>query len=199
MQKLVVMVEGLILLLLWALIGEYYLKALYSRWTDRPQRKKGEWKLKPRTPEDCPWCRLEHRLGVLDTSRTARPWHAVKSRRGRPKTHDTDGYACMNPGCEYYKDTDGTHHGLRWDGWRNKGEASPSLACGACGSKHTARLGTPMYRLKTVSERVALATHMAKGLFSEATKAAIRNLNERPADFTIEMHVRLPIYGLDDT
>ena len=41
--------------------------------------------------------------------------------------------------------------------------------------------------------------HMAKGLFSETTKAAIRNLKERPADFTIEMHVRLPIYGLDDT
>ncbi len=62
-------------------------------------------------------------------------------------------------------DTDGTHHALRWDGTRNKGEATPSVECGACGSKHTLRLGTPMYRLKTASERVALATHLAmKGM-----------------------------------
>ena len=38
---------------------------------------------------------------------------------------------------------------------------------------------------------------VVKGLFSEATKAAIRNVKERPV--TIEMHVRLPIYDLDDT
>ncbi|NLF78106.1 MAG: hypothetical protein GX573_20630 [Chloroflexi bacterium] len=35
----------------------------------------------------------------------------------------------------------------------------------ACGSKHTARMGTPLYRLKTGSERVKLATHLAmKGM-----------------------------------
>jgi hypothetical protein len=39
---------------------------------------------------------------------------------------------------------------------------------------------------------------MAKGLFSEATKAAVRNLKERPTDFSIQMHVRLPIVGIDD-
>jgi transposase-like protein len=71
----------------------------------------------------------------------------------------------MAPSCEYYRDTDGTHHALRWDGTRNQGEATPSVECGACGSKHTTRLGTPMYGLKTASERVALATHLAmKGL-----------------------------------
>ncbi len=71
----------------------------------------------------------------------------------------------MNPIGEYYRDTDGTHHALRWDGMRNKGEATASIECGACGSKHTVRLGTPMYRLKTASERVALATHLAmKGM-----------------------------------
>jgi len=51
---------------------------------------------------------------------------------------------------------------------------------------------------ETLTELRRALKHMAKGLFSEATKAAIRNLKERPADFTIEMHVRLPIYGLDD-
>ena len=40
--------------------------------------------------------------------------------------------------------------------------------------------------------------HMAKALFSEATQADIRNLTERPSDFNIEMHIRLPVYGLED-
>ena len=31
--------------------------------------------------------------------------------------------------------------------------------------------------------------HMAKGLFSETTKAAIQNLNRRPDDFTVELLV----------
>ena len=52
---------------------------------------------------------------------------------------------------------------------------------------------------ETLTELRRAFKQIAKGLFSEATKAAIRNLNERPADFTIEMHVRLPIYGIDDT
>jgi IS1 family transposase len=71
----------------------------------------------------------------------------------------------MNPQCEYYKDTDPAFHALRWDGQRNVCEATDQWECGACGSKHTARLGTPMYRLKTASERVALVTHLAmKGM-----------------------------------
>ena len=52
---------------------------------------------------------------------------------------------------------------------------------------------------ETLTELRRALNHMAKGLFSEATQAAIRNLKERPADFTIVMHVRLPIYGLEDT
>ena len=165
MQRFVLTVESLLLVLLWIVIWEHCLRALYTRWRDSQQPTKRGCKLKPRTPDDCPVCRLEQRLTLQDNARTARPWSEVKSRRGRPKTHGTDGQACMEPSCEYYKDTDGTHHALRWDGTRNKSEATPSLECGACGSKHTMRLGTPMYRLKTASERVALATHLAmKGM-----------------------------------
>ncbi len=85
----------------------------------------------------------------------------VKSGRGRPKTYDSDGQACMEPGCEYYKDTDATYHALRRDGQRNQCEATPQWECGACGSKHTARLGTPLYGLKTSSERVRMAVHLS--------------------------------------
>jgi transposase-like protein len=71
----------------------------------------------------------------------------------------------MNRWCAYYKITDRHIHALRWDGQRNQCEATDQWECGACGSKHTARLGTPMYQLKTASERVGLATHLAmKGM-----------------------------------
>ncbi len=164
MQKLVLAIECL-LLLVWIGLWWDCLWALYRHWKNGRPPTKREWALKPRTPEDCPTCRLEKPWVELENPRTARPWSEVKSRRGRPKTHDTDRQACMNPTCEYYKDTDGTHHALRWDGVRNKREATPSMEYGACGSKHTMRLGTPMYRLKTASERVALATHLAmKGM-----------------------------------
>jgi sulfatase maturation enzyme AslB (radical SAM superfamily) len=51
---------------------------------------------------------------------------------------------------------------------------------------------------KTLTELRRVLNQMAKGLFSEATKAAVRNLKERPTDFSIQMHVRLPIVGIED-
>jgi len=51
---------------------------------------------------------------------------------------------------------------------------------------------------ETLTELRRALNHMAKGLFSGATKTAIQNLTERPRDFTIEMNVRLPVYGLED-
>jgi IS1 family transposase len=66
----------------------------------------------------------------------------------------------VNPRCEYYQDTDPDHHARQWDGQRNGCEATDQWECGACGSKHT-----PLYRLKTSSERAGLATHLAiKGM-----------------------------------
>src|SRR5438105_2247545 len=51
---------------------------------------------------------------------------------------------------------------------------------------------------ETLTELRRALKHMAKALFSKATQAAIQNLRERPSDFTIEMHIRLPVYGLED-
>ena len=52
---------------------------------------------------------------------------------------------------------------------------------------------------ETLTELRRALNHMAKGLFSETTRAAIQNLKARPKDFTIEMNVRLPVYGMEDT
>src|SRR5215471_12830866 len=68
--------------------------------------------LKPRTPDDCPACRLaspaSSSAGPAPTP--VRPWSEVKSRRGAPKRVNTDGYACPNPQCQYFGKTDARVH-----------------------------------------------------------------------------------------
>jgi hypothetical protein len=85
----------------------------------------------------------------------------------------------MDTTCKYYKVTDATVHALRWDGQRNVCEATDQWECGACGSKHTARLGTPLYRLKTASERVKLAVHMAMKSMNIASISEILGYSEQ--------------------
>lgn len=51
---------------------------------------------------------------------------------------------------------------------------------------------------ETLTELRRALKHMSKALFSEATKAAIQNLKERPSEFNIELNVRLPVYGMDE-
>ncbi len=70
--------------------------------------------------------------------------------------------------------------------------AGPQEAPGASPTRESFSMEMPRIRRKVV------ANHMAKALFSEATKVAIQNLTQRPSDFTIEMYVRLPVYGMDD-
>jgi hypothetical protein len=52
--------------------------------------------LKPRSPHDCPACRLSSTLSsVVEPAPPAvRPWREVKSRRGAPKRVNTEGFAC---------------------------------------------------------------------------------------------------------
>lgn len=60
--------------------------------------------LKPRTPDDCPACRLGSRpwSGRGPAPAPVNPWSEVKSRRGAPKRVNTDGYACPNRNCPYF-------------------------------------------------------------------------------------------------
>src|SRR5947207_2624967 len=52
--------------------------------------------LKPRSPLDCPDCRLSSTFSTVvgPAPLTVRPWHEVKSRRGAPKRINTQGFAC---------------------------------------------------------------------------------------------------------
>jgi hypothetical protein len=74
--------------------------------------------LKPRTPLDCPACRLScsPSSGAGPVPASVRPWCEVKSRRGAPKRVNTEGFACPNAQCPYYGIADAHIHALVGDG-----------------------------------------------------------------------------------
>ena len=129
--------------------------------------------LKPRTPDDCPACRH----GSSDTSAVGpaplpvRPWSEVKSRRGAPKRIPTEGFACPNRQCMYFGNTDAREHALVGDGKHGKAERIQTFRCQACHTTFSARRDTPLYRLKTPSQQVAMVlSALAEGLDPSAVE-----------------------------
>jgi hypothetical protein len=109
--------------------------------------------LKPRTPHDCPACRLScaHSSVVGPVPLPVRPWREIKSRRGAPKRVNTEGFACPNRTCSYSGITDAHIHALVGDGTHGHAERIQTFRCQACRTTFTARRDTPLYRLKTPS------------------------------------------------
>ncbi len=129
--------------------------------------------LKPRTPDDCPACRLASTAasvgGPLPAS--VRPWREVKSRRGAPKRIDTAGFACPNEQCAYFGNTDAHLHALVGDGKHGHTEPIQTFRCQACRTTFTSRRNTPLYRLKTPSQQVAMVlSALAEGLDPSAAE-----------------------------
>ncbi len=140
--------------------------------------------LKPRSPRDCPVCRLASTLssGVEPAPPPVRPWHEVKSRRGAPKRVNTQGFACPNQQCPYSGITDAHIHALVGDGTHGHAERIQTFRCQACHMTFTARRHTPLYRLKTPSRQVAIVlTALAEGL---DPSAAERIFGHRQATIT---------------
>ncbi len=169
--------------------------------------------LKPRPPDDCPACR---RHGMLPQAAPAppppRPWREVKSRRGAPKRIATDGFACPNAACRYYRITDATVHALVGDGTHGKTERIQTLRCQACGTTFSTRRQTPLYRLKTASQRIGLVlAALAEGLSVAAagrvfghTEETITRWVTRAGEHSATLHhrwlqqLRLPHLQLDE-
>jgi transposase-like protein len=123
--------------------------------------------LKPRCPDDCPACRLASPAleGAGPVPAPVRPWCEVKSRRGVPKHIDTQGFACPNPQCPYLRVTDACIHALVGDGKHGRAERIQTFRCQACRITFSARLHTPLYRLKTPSQQIAMVlSALAEGL-----------------------------------
>jgi hypothetical protein len=51
---------------------------------------------------------------------------------------------------------------------------------------------------ETLAELRQVVKNMTKGLFSEATKEAVRTLKEQPSDLYLELTARPPLFGLED-
>ena len=129
--------------------------------------------LKPRTPNDCPACRLASTpsSGGGPAAAPVRPWREVKSRRGAPKRVNTEGFACANPQCAYCGITDASIHALMGDGKHGQAEQIQTFRCQACRSTFTARRNTPLYRLKTPSQQIAMVlSALAEGLDPSAAE-----------------------------
>jgi hypothetical protein len=129
--------------------------------------------LKPRTPDDCPACRRASTssLGGGPVPAPVRPWREVKSRRGAPKRIPTDGFACPNQQCTYFGITDAHLHALVGDGTHGRAEPIQTFRCQACHTTFSARRNTPLYRLKTPSQQVAIVlSALAEGLDPSAAE-----------------------------
>jgi IS1 family transposase/transposase-like protein len=72
---------------------------------------------------------------------------------------------CPNRECAYYGETDEQQHALVRNGWRGKNKDIAYWKCQACGKRFSARLHTPLYRLKTPQEKVAqVLSALAEGV-----------------------------------
>jgi transposase-like protein/IS1 family transposase len=129
--------------------------------------------LKPRSPDDCPACRLASTPSSSAGPAPApvRPWSEVKSRRGAPKRVKTEGFACPNPQCPYCGITDALVHALVGDGRHGRAERIRTFRCQACRTTFSARRDTPLYRLKTLSQQIAVVlSALAEGLDPSAAE-----------------------------
>ncbi len=137
--------------------------------------------LKPRTPDDCPACRVTAQPGRLPASTPLKPYSQAKSPRGRKKRIATAGYACPNSDCLYYGVTDEHLHALVGYGGHGRQEYIRDLKCQACRTKFSVRYGTALYRLKTPARRVGeVLSALAEGL---SVGAAVRVFGH--GEFTI--------------
>ena len=129
--------------------------------------------LKPRSPHDCPACRLASTpsSGVGPAPLPVRPWREMKSRRGAPKRIPTAGFACPNHQCPYFGITDVRVHALVGDGRHGQAERIQTFRGPACRTTFSARRSTPLYRLKTPSHQIAIVLFaLAEGLDPSAAE-----------------------------
>jgi hypothetical protein len=139
--------------------------------------------LKPRPPDDCPAC---HQAPAPTSESGLRlpvqPWREIKSRRGAPKRINTPGFACPNRRCHDDHITDADVHAVVGAGPHGRHERIQTFRCQACTTTFSARLHTPLYRLKTRSQRVGeVLTALAEGL---DISAAARVVGQRHATMT---------------
>ena len=178
----------LLIVLLFLLVGVWlYQRARFFHHCSRAQathRSHLPRRLRPHSPLDCPACGLAAAPSSEKepTPTPVRPWRELKGRRGAPKRVNSEGVACPNHACPYYGISEAQIHAVVSDGCYGKGERIQRWRCQACQATFSARLHTPLYRLKTPSQQVALVlSALAEGL---DVSAAERVFGVRQATIT---------------
>jgi hypothetical protein len=125
---------------------------------------------RPRTPADCPRCRQAGATAAehAPTRIPVTPWHERKSRRGALGRIATQPFACPNRTCLYVGIVDAQIHARLADGTHGQSERRETLRESGLwddGARVASPLWvTPLYRLKTASQRLAeVLTALALG------------------------------------
>jgi IS1 family transposase len=83
----------------------------------------------------------------------------------------TEGFACPNQQCSYFGITDDRIHALVGDGKHGRAERIQTFRGPACRTTFSARRHTPLYRLKTPSQQIAVVlSALAEGLDPSAAE-----------------------------
>lgn len=159
-------------------------------WLER--QVKGRWKarrekrvLKAKTPCDCPLCqdKSDPKSPIPDAGVN---YPSEKTRRGRPKKVNSEGFACLNPECRYYLIRSAERHALVADGRRGKGKAIQRWRCQGCQCHVSARRHTALFRLKTGQECIETALRLLCVGVSRAQVAQGVGVDERTVALWLE-------------
>ena len=91
---------------------------------------------------------------VIRLSKTYSLGRPTKPQRGRKKTIKTNGFACLNPHCDFFGIKDDDIHALVSNGKRGNDRDIQYFKCQACKKAFTCRKDTPMYYLKNKIQQV---------------------------------------------
>jgi len=127
------------------------------------------------------------------------PYAQRQSRRGRKKTVDTNGQACPNPDCDYYRIIDPAVHALVGYGHHGRHDLIQDFYGQACHRKFSARRHTALCGLKTPGVQVAQVLHaITEGLSVQAaarvfqiSETTVRSWVTRAGSHSRSLHDRL--------
>ena len=130
-------------------------RAKIKRWLKyNKDRLPRQWR--PKSPHDCHACCHDLQFTAPIINDDVEPYAKRKSTRGRRKSISSQGFACLNPDCDYFGITDQQVHALVSHGKRGQHHDIQYFKCQTCQKAFTSRKGTPLYYLKTSVDTVEL-------------------------------------------
>ena len=150
-ERWIILILGIALLRAWWKPYRRRIRRWWQRAKDQMPRQ-----LHPKSPEECPLCQVEV-AGItepISDIQAVESYRESKSRRGRKKTIQTEGYACPYPDCQYFGVTEAQRHALVGFGKLGENKDIQRLRCQACGRTFSSRKGTPLYYIKSEAKEV---------------------------------------------